>query len=163
MYRFLLGVQSQKQKIHCGLCAFCMRMENIKKESKCLSLDRTLPSMSYSLLYTLSAVLLLSDNGILCKDWNQVGLPCATKPHELLAFLSCLSFSFFSVSHPKPLRRLPHRRSPWPWPMMVTWICNQVAIPHKDTLGIRQPAACVQIVRKHIRHLLFARFLQCLK
>lgn len=89
-----------------------MRMENIKKESKCLSLDRTLPSMSYSLLYTLSAVLLLSDNGILCKDWNQVGLPCATKPHELLAFLSCLSFFFFLSKPSKTTKTSPPPQKP---------------------------------------------------
>lgn len=88
----------------------------------------------YSSKYFVCCVQLLSDNGILCKDWNQVGLPCAAKSDTLSAFLSCL---FISASHPKPPRRLFPRRNRWPWPTMATWICNGAAIPHKDALGPR--------------------------
>lgn len=73
--------------------------------------------------------------------------------HCQLCCLFCCAFSF-SVSHPKALRRLRRRRSPWPWPMMVTWICNQAAIPHrKNTLGLGQTLDCVQIVGNHVRHI----------
>lgn len=46
-------------------------------------------------------------------------------------FHVCFFFSSsFSASHPKALRLLLHHRNPWPWPTMVTLICNQAGIPH---------------------------------
>ena len=104
-------------------------------------------------------MLLVSDNGILCRGWNQVGLLCAAKSDTLSAFLSCqlfiyfiFFFFFFSVSRPKPLRRLLLRRSPWPWPTTATWICNPAAIPHEDALGLGQTPDRVQIVSRHVHH-----------
>lgn len=109
-----------------------------------LSLKNTLSSMSYIPCSILSdACSCYQIMGFFVRDWNQVGLPCAAKSDTLSAFLSCL---FISVSHPKPLRRLLHRRSPWPWPTMATWICNQAAIPHKDALSLGQTPDCIQIV-----------------
>lgn len=85
----------------------------------------------YASQYFLCRVLLLSDNGVRC------------------------SYLFFiSVCHPRPQRRpLLPRRSPWPWPMMVTWICNQTVIPRKDALSLRQTTDCLQIVSKHVHHI----------
>lgn len=66
---------------------------------------------------------------------TEIKLGCTavlSQTHCQLFFLVCVYF--FSVNHPKPQRRLLLHRSPWPWLTMVTWICDQAAIPHKDKL-----------------------------
>ena len=86
----------------------------------------------------------------------EIKLDCSVLRSQIpcqLFFLVCYLFIFFfSVSRPKPLRRLLLRRSPWPWPTTATWICNPAAIPHEDALGLRQTPDRVQIVSRHVHH-----------